>query len=373
MACLNDAVSVCCGMSVDASELEIWANKPRGRVACGLAEMGVSVRPLPDDWGAVDRFVLSERLAVERRTGSSFVAGIMDKSLFTSAIYLREHFDLPILIVEGEVNYEYSMFAPRAVRGAMTSMLIQYGLSVLSTRDAEESIELLSMMTQHEQCGVPDISLIPKRKAADLADLQRRVVEMLPGCGMVLARDMLQALGSVERIVRATPAELRQLKGVGPKKADEMHQVLHGEYRAVDTERNLEDAIEVDPGLLFEIPVKLLARQHVVFSEGGEKHVVDMVFESLESEEDILVELKRGKLRPADAEQLRRYLDHAAESRLLGARLARGRSLRGLLATVEEGGHVPRDRRMGVRIVARERVIEVLERMRAVSPRDGIA
>jgi len=35
--------------------------------------------------------------------GSSFLQGIVDKTLFTSAIYLSENFSNPIAIIEGEV------------------------------------------------------------------------------------------------------------------------------------------------------------------------------------------------------------------------------------------------------------------------------
>ena len=90
-------------MDADLSVLTISATKPKGKPAAMLAEMGIAVVPVAEDEGNVDRYILGERVAVERRTGSGFLRGIMDKTLFTSAIYLREHFGVPVLIVEGEV------------------------------------------------------------------------------------------------------------------------------------------------------------------------------------------------------------------------------------------------------------------------------
>lgn len=325
-------------MDTDPTRLTISATKPDGRLGRMLTAMGIMIVPVPGDEGNVDRYILSKRLGVERRTGGGFLKGIMDRTLFTSAVFLREHYQIPTLIVEGPVDYEHSRFDPRAVRGALSSMLIQYGLSVLSTDDAAETAELLALMARHEQCGIPEISLVPKRKATELADLQRRVVEMLPGCGMVLARELLQTFGSVASIVAADVADLRQVRGVGARKASEFHRVLHAEYEAVDTERDVEDAIELEPSLLFDRPVVLLARQHCIFTEGGEKHVVDMVYLDQGAGIVHLVELKRGKLAAPHAAQLRRYLDHAADSRLLRPLLTDGLEVRGILATVEEGG-----------------------------------
>ena len=352
-----------------------------------LAEMGLTIAPVIEDEGSVDRYILSKRLAIERRTGSSFLRGIMDKTLFTSAIYLREHFDIPILIVEGEVNYGYTLFDPQAIRGALSSMMLLYGLNVLSTPNIEETVNLIAMMARQEQVGIPEISLIPKRKTTDLADMQRRIVEMLPGCGMVMARDLLQTFGSIRRIVNATEEEFRSIRGIGAKKAAEIVEVLNAEYEAVDTERDLEDAVEAAPELLFKQSVTLLARQHPICSEPQkcihrnqvfvknlvsekERHIVDLVFlDSVprrrdEADELILVELKRGKLTREHYSQLRRYLDHAHKSQLLRAFLDKGAKLRGILATVEECKFDPKDADVCVCIVDKKQAIEVLKQLR---------
>ncbi len=363
--------------AVDLSAVFVSATKPKGRPAALLAGMGMAIVPITEDEGNVDRYVVSKRVAIERRTGGGFLKGIMEKTLFTSAIYLREHFRIPILIVEGKVNYEYTMFDPQAVRGALSSMMLLYGLNVLSTADVDETAALIAMMARQEQIGIPEISLIPKRKAVDLPDLQRRVVEMLPGCGMVLARDVLQHFGSVERIVGATEAEFRGLRGVGAKKAKQMHRVLHAEYEAVDTERNLEDAIEAEPRLLFRQRVRLLDRQHHIFTEVGEgarpdKHIVDMVFLGAKANELILVELKRGRLAREHVRQLRRYLDNARESRMLREHLDKGRRMHGILATVEPCELKTGDPDISVQIVDRKRTIGVLKKLRKRRIKKGV-
>jgi hypothetical protein len=252
-------------------------------------------------------------------------------------------------------------------------MLVAYGLGVISTPDIHETAALLAMMARQVQVGIPEISLNYKRKATDLPDLQRRVVEMLPGCGIARARDLLQAFGSVERIVRASHAELCETRGIGAKRAAKMHRVLHAEYRSVDTEKNLEDAIEASPELLFGREYRperfvLLARQHHIYSDGKERHIVDLAYADQTTNELILVELKRGRLRREHEEQLQRYLDHARQSPLLRDVLESGAQMRGILATADESAadrpYRPQNRAISVRIVDRQRIISVLSTLR---------
>jgi len=349
---------------IDLSSLSIATTKPRGQVAKKLRGLSIRVVPIEEDEGDVDRYVLSKRLVIERRTGGGFIKGIMEKTLFTSAIYMREHFAIPVLIVEGRVNFEYTGFDPQAIRGALSSMMLLYEVNVVATPDVDETVQLVAMMARQEQIGIPEISLVPKRKATSVPDMQRRLIEMLPGCGMVMARDLLQYFGTIGRIVGATAQELCNLRGIGKKKAKQIVEVLQAEYGAVDTERHLEDAIEVEPRLLFNYPVELLDRQHYIFTEEKERHIVDMVFLDEDAEEVILVELKRGRLELAHYRQLRRYLDHAHLSKKLKTYLNDGYGLRGVLATVAECDFQPGHEDVTIKIVNYEHAVEVLKVLR---------
>jgi ERCC4-type nuclease len=358
----------------DLSALTVWASKPKGELALLLANQGIEILPLEEAEGNVDRYLLGESAAIERRTASSFLRGIQDRTLFTSAIYLRERYSTAILLVEGQTDYSRTAFHPQAVRGALSSMAVVYGLTVLSTPDPQETAALVAMIARQVQVGVPQISLSAKRKATDLPDLQRRIVEMLPGCGRVMARDLLQCFGSVKRIANATQAELHTIPGIGTKRATEIHRVLNAEYAALDTERNLEDAIEAAPELLFgqskgsALPT-LIARQHHIYGEARDRHVVDLIFVDQDENALILVELKRGELLYEHEEQLWRYLDHAYESPLLRAVLDSGARLHGILATA---GCPTSVRKVGPRrpdvsfvTVDRQEAILVLKRLRA--------
>ncbi|MEK7398539.1 MAG: ERCC4 domain-containing protein [Candidatus Poribacteria bacterium] len=351
-------------MSVDLSELNISVTKPFGKPAAMLAEMDINIIPIEEDEGNVDRYIISNRLAIDRWTGSTFVQGIIDKNLFSGAIYLREHFNAPIIILEGDISHKCRMVNPQMIRGAMSSLMVLYGVNILSTPDVEETVSLITMIARQEQIGIKEISLIPKRKAVTLDDMQRRVIEMLPGCGMVMARDLLQYFGSIKNIVNATEDEFRSVPGVGAKKAEEVYKVLNAEYESIDTEKALEDAIESDPQLLFDQQITLVSRQHYIFTEGKERHIIDMVFYDQQANELILVELKRGRLFIDHYYQIRRYVDNAPKSEILRSYLEKGASIRGILATVEECKLDLGDSCISVHIVDRNKAIKVLKRIR---------
>ena len=344
--------------------LTVRTTKPALKTAELLAEKGITILPVDEDHGSAEIYFLSPRLVIERRTAASFLSGIKDKSLFTNAIYLRENFEIPILILEGEVKYEHTAFNPDAVRGAQTALVTIYGISLFSSPNIGETAALIAILTRQEQVGVPEISLVPKRKAVNLPDLQRRIIEMLPGCGMVAARQLLYHFGTIQHIVTASQTELCQVPGIGSRKADEIYQVLHTEYESIDTEKQIEDAVQAEPNLLLEQPFELLERQHYIFTDQGERHIVDLVFFNRQANQLRLVELKRGAINSDHEDQLQGYLDRAYQSPLLRSLLQGGADLRGILATVSECSYKPRSTMISTRRIDGDHLIQVLKHLR---------
>jgi len=343
--------------------LRVHCSKPQGRIAQLLAAEGVTIVPL-EAGNSSDRYVLSRRVAIERKTTQEFLNSIADKRVFVEATELGESFAVPLLIIEGQELYGTRGFHPNAIRGAISALLIQYGLSLLSTSSDTETAALIRWMATHEQQGVPEISLHPKRKALDLADEQRRVVEMLPGVGMVAARALLQQFGSVERIVSASPEELEEIRGLGRKKAQHIKTVVSAEYGSIDTERDVEAAIERDPGILFRFPVTQVARQHVLFDAAGQKWVVDLAYISEERKQLFLVELKREVLLDEHLLQLSAYLDNVRQSSLFAGLLDAGYRARGILASPAGGSVSKQDKRIQVRTLARKPILRALRAIR---------
>jgi len=340
----------------------IFTTKPRGRLAQALREAGWPVEPLEPDpvLPRSERYVLSAEVAVTRLTGATFARALTDKTLFVDAVDLRQSFAAPVVVVEGPDLAPRRQLHPHAVRGALSALVVEYRVSVLRTLDLEETAGLLVMLATHAQQGVPEISLQPKRRATDLADQQRRVVEMLPGAGLVAARRLLQTFGSIARIATATEEELRRVPGVGPGKAREMRAVLSGEYRSVDSEQEIEEAVARRPALVLGAPGEVLPRQHVFFTSEGARQVVDLVLCQPGERVAYIVELKRGPIQREHHRQLSLYLDQAHCSTLLRELTEAHWELRGVLASPASVQHEPSDPRLTVVVLDREALIEEL-------------
>ncbi len=347
------------------TQLSVIATKPGEKITELLKSYDVKVYVHQDeDYASVDRYIISDRVVVERFTANSLLSGIKDKTLFTSAIELREQYEVPIFILEGEVNYAFSGFNPQAVRGAITALPLVYGITVISVPDADETSAMIAMIARQEQVGVPEISLVPKRKAADLTDMQRRVVEMLPGCGVAAAKDLLQHFGSIAGIAGAGTNELNQVRGIGAVKADEIRKVMQSEYLAVEAERHLEDAVVASPQLLFSGDVELVGRQHYIFSDSVGRNFIDLVFHDPIDKVLYLVELKLVGLKPDHYDQICGYLEHAGESKRIMEILARGSSIKGVLASVEPSNLAIKDADVLIKLIDKERVIQTLQEIR---------
>jgi ERCC4-type nuclease len=58
-------------------------------------------------------------------------------------------------VLIGQVDYAYCDFDPQAVRGALSSMLLEYGLNTIATRHFDETAHLLAILARQEQVGIP--------------------------------------------------------------------------------------------------------------------------------------------------------------------------------------------------------------------------
>jgi ERCC4-type nuclease len=319
-------------------DLIVHVTRADGPIAALLAAKGIGIRPIQGAPAKCDRYVVGEHTAIDRKTVPDFLQAIADKRLFVDAIDLAGSFATPVIVIEGEGLYDFRAFHPNAVRGALSALVIQYGCSVVRTESEADTAGLIAMMATHEQQGVPEVSLHPKRKAVSLPDMQRRVVEMLPGVGLIGARVLLQRFGSVRRIALCTLAELQSVRGIGDRKARDIIHVLRADYESIDAESDVEEAVDFDPSILFRGQVVRVARQHVLFhaeadprgGRPGAKGVLDLVYRSDAKREVSIVELKRDDLTDADFEQLRDYLDRAEQSRLLAQLIRDGYRLRGI-------------------------------------------
>ncbi len=174
-------------------------------------------------------FIISDRIAVERKTAADFVASIVDGRLFEQVASMKRAYERPVMIIEGTDIYSQRAVHPNAIRGALASLVIDWNLPVLFTGNPHETAELLKAMAkrEHEAGRSPSIK-VPKGET--LKEKQERLVSSLPGINLTLARRLLKKFKYPLAVFNSEPSDLTEVEGIGAGKAKEMKKVLTEEY-----------------------------------------------------------------------------------------------------------------------------------------------
>lgn len=183
---------------------------------------------------AVGDYILSDRVAVERKSVADFLDTLTegDRSLFDQIADLTRHYARPLLIVEGRGLYEERNIHPGAIRGALSSVAVDFGVSVLFTEDEDDTTEMLATIASREQTDRErTVSVHGGKSAKTLDEQQEYVVSAIADIGPVTARNLLEELGSVEAVMTANEDDLKEVPGVGAVTAERIRDVVGSEYR----------------------------------------------------------------------------------------------------------------------------------------------
>lgn len=178
-------------------------------------------------------YILSDRVAIERKSADDFVDTITGgRSLFEQAGDLKSNYSRPIYLVEGRLEDLYSKGVhPNAVRGALASLSVDFGVSVLFTSGEDESAEILYTVAKREQEDEDrEVRVHGEKSSATLMEQQEYVVSSIADVGPVTARKLLEEFGSVESVMTASKEELKEAEGVGEKTAERIREVVGTGY-----------------------------------------------------------------------------------------------------------------------------------------------
>jgi ERCC4-related helicase/ERCC4-type nuclease len=204
---------------------------PRERSLARMLEsmgVGVTLKVLE-----VGDYVVSDRVAIERKTANDFIDSLIDpgRNLFGQIRDLARTYDRPILILEGRDLYARQVH-PNAIRGALASIAVDFGVSIIPTADEEETVSVIAAIARREQQargGAPQAH--GKKTHRTLKEQQEYLVSSIPGVGNAVAKNLLRHFGSVERVFAASEEELKAVELVGPKTAERIRELVGGEYK----------------------------------------------------------------------------------------------------------------------------------------------
>jgi ERCC4-related helicase/ERCC4-type nuclease len=181
----------------------------------------------------VGDYVLSDRVAVERKSVADFLDTLTggDRSMFEQVGDLARHYARPIVVLEGEGLFEQRNVHPNAIRGALSSLAVDFDASVLQTADEAETTDLLHVLAGREQ-SVSDreVSVHGEKGSKTLTEQQEYVVSSIADIGPVTARALLEHFGTVEAVMTAREDDLLEVAGVGQVTAERIRDVVGSDY-----------------------------------------------------------------------------------------------------------------------------------------------
>jgi len=180
----------------------------------------------------VGDYILSDRVAVERKSVADFAASITDQRMFSQIERLAKSYEKPLLLLEGDQNslFENGLH-PNSVRGALSSITIDLGVPIICTRNPKETAAQLYWIARREQLDLKrDVQIRSLGMEAPLHKHQEFLVSGLPFVNSVMSERLLKRFGSPGKLFAATEEELKSVEGIGEVKARKIRELLDAEY-----------------------------------------------------------------------------------------------------------------------------------------------
>ena len=183
--------------------------------------LNVEVKTLP-----VGDYIVAPETIVERKSIRDLLSSIFDGRLFDQCTRLKENFEFPVVLMEGNVDeIEEIAENPLVFYGALSTVVIDFKIPIIPTPSAMHSAKLLvSMCSRKESTKGPFLKKI--RKSNDLEKQQLSSLCSLPGIGEKFAVRMLTKFGTPLKVFSATTAELAKVEGLGEARAKKIKKVL---------------------------------------------------------------------------------------------------------------------------------------------------
>jgi len=199
-----------------------------GSVVRNLSLMGVGLKL---EQLQVADYVISDRVGVERKAAQDFTDSIKDGRLFKELIELKNNFERPILILE-EDPFENSNINENALYGAITSIILNLGITIYRTKDTKETAMFLYQLAKKEQIETKSSPKLRFEKAPiEMSHLLEYIIAGIPGVNARRAKNLLKELTTLQAIVNSDIGDLMKVENVGKKIAQEIYKISRFKYK----------------------------------------------------------------------------------------------------------------------------------------------
>ena len=183
--------------------------------------MGVEMKTLP-----IGDYIVAPETIVERKSIKDLMASVFDGRLYDQCARLKENFEHPIVLVEGNVDeIEEITDNPLVFYGALSRVALEFKIPIIPTPSASHTAKLLvSMCSKKDGPKGPYLKKI--KKSSNLETQQLSTLCSLPGIGEKFAVRMLEKFGTPLKVFSATTSELSKVEGLGEARAKKIKNML---------------------------------------------------------------------------------------------------------------------------------------------------
>jgi len=176
-------------------------------------------------------FLVSDRVCIEKKLVKDFVQSITDKRLFQQLKQMKDNFERPILIIEGEESL-YGRLQPNVIRGALSAIAIDLAIPIIWTRDVADTAGIVYWIARREQILEKRNIVLRNKKVPETTEGQQEyLVSSLPDVSIIRAKALLKHFKSPQNIFNASVKELQEVKGIGKKITQKIKKVIEKEYK----------------------------------------------------------------------------------------------------------------------------------------------
>jgi len=183
--------------------------------------INVEMKTLP-----IGDYIVAPETIVERKSIRDLVTSVFDGRLFDQCNRLKQHYQFPIILMEGNVDEIIEITEnPLIFYGAVSTIALDFKIPIIPTPSADHTAKLLvSMCSRKETTKGPFLKKI--KKSNNVQKQQLTALSSLPGVGEKLSIRMLKKFGSPLRVFNANLAELTKVEGLGAARAKKIKNML---------------------------------------------------------------------------------------------------------------------------------------------------
>lgn len=182
----------------------------------------------------VGDIVITDDIAIERKSKKDFVNSILDKRLFPQLIDLARNFKRPILLLEGEENiYSIRNLSPNVIRATFSAISVDLRIPILNTHSLYESAQMIVAIAKRTRREKREISLVSEKGGLSEYQEMEKFVSSIPKVNVFTAKSLLQHFGSIKELVNSTEEKLQECAGVGRVRARALVEFFRRKYKSL--------------------------------------------------------------------------------------------------------------------------------------------